>query len=146
MIYREAKVEDIKGIQAVRKLAHEYALLGATRISDKKFAEYITTNGKGWVCEVDGTIVGFSIVDLKGNSIWALFVKPQFEKQGIGKQLYTLMMDWYFDQTKESIWHTTSLTTKSEQSYTKLGWVNQGKNNVGETKFEMTYKNWIQNG
>jgi GNAT superfamily N-acetyltransferase len=49
--------------------------------------------GKGWVCEINNEIVGFSIADLKGNNIWALFLRPEFEKLGIGKRLHDIMLD-----------------------------------------------------
>jgi len=49
--------------------------------------------GKGWVCKVDGEVVGFAIVDLKEHNIWALFLRPEFEGMGIGKELHRLMID-----------------------------------------------------
>ena len=57
--------------------------------------------GKGWVCEIENNIVGFAIVDLKENNIWALFVQPEFENMGIGKKLHTAMLNWYFNQAKK---------------------------------------------
>lgn len=145
-MYREAKIEDIKQIQIVRNSVKENTLSNPAQVSDKDCEEFLTIRGKGWVCEVDNTIVGFSIVDLKENNIWALFVKPEFEKKGIGKELYTRMMDWYFDQTKTPVWLGTAPNTRAEMFYEKLGWVKTGTVNKGETKFEMSYKSWIQNG
>lgn len=145
-MYREAKIEDIKQIQIVRNSVKENALSNPALVSDKDCEEFLTIRGKGWVCEIDNTIVGFSIVDLKENNIWALFVKPEHEKKGIGKELYTRMMDWYFDQTKTPVWLGTAPNTRAEKFYEKLGWVKTGTVNKGETKFEMSYKSWIQNG
>ena len=42
---------------------------------------------KGWVCEIDGQIVGFSIVGLVQRNVWDLFVIPVFERKGIGGKL-----------------------------------------------------------
>lgn len=145
-MYREAKIEDIQQIQIVRNSVKENILSNPALVSDKDCEEFLTIRGKGWVYEVDNTIVGFSIVDLKENNIWALFVKPEFEKKGIGKELYTRMMDWYFDQTKTPVWLGTAPNTRAEKFYEKLGWVKTGTVNKGETKFEMSYKSWIQNG
>jgi len=145
-MYREAKIEDIKQIQNVRNSVKENALSNPALISDKDCEEFLTVRGKGWVCEIDNSIVGFSIVDLKENNIWALFVKPEHEKKGIGKELYTRMMDWYFDQTKTPVWLGTATNTSAEKFYEKLGWTKTGTINKGETKFEMSYKSWIQNG
>ena len=44
--------------------------------------EEATVRGKAWVCEISSQIVGFAIVDLKENNIWALFIDPKFEKKG----------------------------------------------------------------
>jgi hypothetical protein len=38
-------------------------------VTDEDCIEFITVRGKGWVCEIDNTIVGFAIVDLKESNI-----------------------------------------------------------------------------
>ena len=96
------------------------------------------------MCEIDGNIVGFSIVDLKENNIWALFLMPEFEEKGIGKALHRLMMDWYFNQTKKMVWLGTAPNTRAEKFYEKQGWKNVGMVNKGEVKFEMSYEDWIR--
>lgn len=48
-------------------------------VTDEDSEEFITTRGKGWLCEIDNQIVGFAIADLKENKIWALFLNPKFE-------------------------------------------------------------------
>lgn len=53
-------------------------------VTDKDCGEYMFIRGKGWVCEINRQIVGFCIVDLIDNNIWALFLWPEFESQGIG--------------------------------------------------------------
>jgi hypothetical protein len=42
-------------------------------VTDEDCEEFITVRGKGWVCEIDNQIVGFT-VDLKDNNIWALLL------------------------------------------------------------------------
>ena len=104
---------------------------------------FITERGKGWVCEIDHKIVGFAIVDLKENNIWALFLDPKFEKKGIGQRLHKTMLDWYFTQTKEKVWLGTAFNTRAEQFYRKAGWKEVGTHGTDEIKFEMTYADWI---
>ncbi|MBC7776568.1 MAG: GNAT family N-acetyltransferase, partial [Phycisphaerae bacterium] len=94
------------------------------------------------VCEINEKIVGFSIVDLKGHNIWALFLRPEFEKQGIGKALQTHMLRWYFEQTKEPVWLGTAPGTRAEAFYRKSGWTEVGTHGKGELKFEMMYEDW----
>lgn len=93
MIFREAVLKDISQIQIVRHSVKENMLSNPALVTDKDCEEFITVRGKGWVCETDNAIVGFAIVDLKENNIWALFVKPGYEKKQIGKKLQALMLD-----------------------------------------------------
>jgi len=143
MIFREAKITDIAAIQIVRHTVKENILSDPALVTDKDCEEFITQRGKGWVCEVDGEVVGFSIVDLKEHNIWALFLRPEFEGKGIGKELHRLMMDWYFDQTQEPVWLGTAPHTRAEEFYTRQGWKNVGMVNKGEVKFEMSYEDWV---
>ena len=142
MIIREAKVEDIKEIQIVRNSVTENTLSDPGLVTDEDCKDFIITRGKGWVCEVNNEVVGFSIVDMKDNNIWALFLKPEFEKKGIGKQLHDIMLGWYFEQTKINVWLGTSPNTRAELFYRKMGWTEIGKHGKNEIKFEMTYKDW----
>lgn len=142
MIFREAKTTDIASIQIVRHTVKENILSDPALVTDKDCEEFITGRGKGWVCEVNGEVVGFSIVDLKEHNIWALFLRPEFEGRGIGKELHRLMMDWYFEQTKAPVWLGTSPNTRAEEFYSRQGWKKAGMVNKGEVKFEMSYEDW----
>lgn len=142
MIVREAKSSDIKQIQIVRNAVTENALSNPDLVTDQDCLEYISERGKGWVCEVKKQIVGFSIVDLKENNIWALFVQPQYEKQGIGRHLHDIMLNWYFEQTTKDVWLGTAPDTRAESFYRKAGWIDIGTHGKGEIKFEMTYRKW----
>lgn len=144
MIIREAKIEDIKQIQVVRNSVKENTLSDPRLVTDKDCEDFIITRGKGWVCEINNELVGFSIVDMNDNNIWALFLKPEFEKRGIGKQLHDIMLDWYFVQTRVNVWLGTSPNTRAELFYRKMGWTEIGKHGKGEIKFEMTYEAWIK--
>ncbi len=142
MVLREAKIDDIDQIQIVRNSVTENTLSDPNLITDKDCELFLFTKGKGWVCEINNEIVGFSIVDLIDNNIWALFMNPKFEKKGIGKQLHKVMLNWYFEQTKKNIWLGTSPKTRAEHFYRKAGWKEIGKHGINEIKFEMTFENW----
>ena len=100
MQFREATIEAIPQLQIVRNSVKENQLSNPALVTDKDCEEFMTIRGKGWVCEMDNKIVGFSIADLDQNNIWALFIHPDYENKGIGKKLHTLMLDWYFSQTE----------------------------------------------
>src|SRR6187549_378374 len=136
MIYRVATIQNIPQIQMVRNLVKENTLSDPSLVTDDDCIEFITKRGKGWVCETDDGIVGFAIADLKDFNIWALFIHPDHERKGIGKELHRLMMDWYFSQTDHTVWLGTSPQTRAEIFYTKQGLKNVGLVNKGEVKFE----------
>lgn len=143
MNFRVARIEDIKQIHVVRNAVIENALSNPDLISHDDYVEFLTLRGKGWLCEIDQQIVGFSIVDLQDDNVWALFLLPKFEGKGIGKQLQTLMLDWYFSNGKEHIWLGTSPKTRAAEFYKKTGWIETGWHGTKELKFEMTKKAWI---
>jgi len=142
MIIREAKISDIPQIQIVRNAVKENILSDPALVTDEDCKAFMTERGKGWVCEINNEVVGFSIVDLQDKNVWALFLKPAFEKQGIGRQLHDIMLDWYFEQTKETIWLGTEPLSRAETFYKKAGWVEIGVHGKNEVKFEMTYNTW----
>lgn len=145
MILRDAKIGDIAQIQIVRNLVTENTLSNPSLVTNEDCEHFLFTKGKGWVYEIDSKIVGFSIVDLIDNNIWALFINPKFEKRGIGKQLHKVMLDWYFEQTKTNVWLGTSPKTRAENFYRKAGWKEIGLHGKNEIKFEMTFENWNKN-
>lgn len=144
MVFREATLSDISQIQRVRNSVKENMLSDPALVTDAHCAEFLTERGKGWVCEVDGQIVGFAIADLEDHNIWALFIQPEFEGKGIGKKLHNTMLNWYFRQTTEKVWLGTEPGTRAEQFYTRAGWTAVGTVNKGEVKFEMTFENWTR--
>ncbi len=145
MTFREAQVTDIKQLQIVRNLVKENVLSSPELVKDKDCEEFLSVRGKGWVCLADDCVVGFSIVDLKENNIWALFVHPSYESKGIGKKLHKLMIDWYFDQTKKTVWLGTAPGTRAENFYSYQGWEKVGKHGEKEIKFEMSYERYLDN-
>lgn len=143
MIFREAQIKDIPQIQNIRHVVRENKLSDPRLVTDADCANYLEKRGRGWVCEVRGEIVGFAIADLIGHNIWALFVHPDFEKQGIGRKLHDIMLDWYFTHTKITVWLGTAPNTRAEIFYRRAGWKDNGQNGKGEIKFEMEHEAWL---
>ena len=67
MTLREAKIEDIKQIQTVRNSVRENTLSNPNLVTDQDCEKFITLRGKAWVWEIGTQIVGFAIVDYRGN-------------------------------------------------------------------------------
>lgn len=142
MQFREATRADIPQIQFVRNAVKENQLSNPALVPDKDVEDYITNRGQGWICEINNTIVGFAIVSLADNNVWALFIQPGYDKQGIGRKLHDDMMCWYYKQTNKTIWLSTSPGTRAQNFYRKAGWEETGIIKSGEIKFEMTLQRW----
>lgn len=143
MIFREATINDIPQIQVVRNSVKENMLSNPALVSDEDCKNYMLNRGKGWVCQIDDVIVGFAIADLVDNNIWALFIHPDHEKKGIGKQLHDMMMEWYFQQGKQDVWLSTAPASRAEKFYRTAGWKQTGITKTGEIKFGMDAEAWM---
>ena len=144
MIFREAQTADVPQMHAVRIAVHENKLSDPHRITAGDYEKILTHFGKGWVCEFEGRVVGFAIVNLSENNVWALFVDPSFEGKGIGKKLQFDMLSWYFAQSEQILWLGTSPNTRAEQFYIKTGWSKAGLRANGEVHFQMSREDWMR--
>src|SRR5688572_9194619 len=143
MKIREAAITDIRQIQIVRNLVQENRLSDPGLVPDTDVEDYLFRRGKGWVCEINGDVIGFAIADLVDSNIWALFIHPDFERMGMGKKLHDTMLNWYFSQTDKTAWLGTSAGTRAELFYRKAGWKEAGLHGKGEIKFEMRKEDWM---
>jgi len=142
MNFREATVADIPQLSFVRLSVKENALSNPALVTVDDYVQFLTVRGKGWACEAEGRIVGFAIGDLAANNVWALFIQPGYEGQGIGRQLLTQLLNWYFSNTSATIWLGTAPGTRAEQFYRSFGWQPTGKQPNGEIRFELTASAW----
>ncbi|ELR68962.1 acetyltransferase, GNAT family [Fulvivirga imtechensis AK7] len=128
---------------AVRLAVKENVLADLSRVSRADCEEYLTRRGRGWVCELQDQIVGFAVVDLQENNVWALFILPEYEGRGIGRKLHHMMLDWYFSRGKSYLWLTTGMNTRAEKFYESCGWLKTGPYGDDEVKFEMRADDWL---
>jgi GNAT superfamily N-acetyltransferase len=95
--------------------------LVSLRIAHDEYRNAITVDGKGWVAEVDGVVVGFAVGLLREKNLWALFVKPGFEGIGVGRSLARYAFDWFHDENVSEVTFTTEPDTRADAFYTRLG-------------------------
>lgn len=122
MIFREAKLEDIPALFEIRLSVRENVLSDPRKVTPEICASYLGAAGKGWLCEVDGKAVGFSVAALSDASIWALFVKPEYEGRGIGTRLLKLAAGWLFEMGAASVSLSTDANTRADRVYQSQGW------------------------
>ncbi len=133
---RKAIQADIPCIQRIRTAVHENKL-SAKEISYEDIFQAITLTGRGWVSEKDGIIIGFAIGNIQTGNIWALFVDPAYEKQGVGKALFKTMVRCLSKQALDKLYLSTEPNTRAEKFYTAAGWTKGNKLSNGEVRFEL---------
>lgn len=136
LVFREAQLGDIDAMMRIRNNVRENALVSAV-IDTADYVQAMTTDGKAWVCERDGEVLGFSCGRPKPGDIWALFVRESEERQGIGGRLMDLVEAWMFAEGLASIWLTTSPGTRAERLYQRRGWIKQGMKPSGEAEYHL---------
>ena len=143
MKIRLATEADIPEMGRVRMSVRENRLVSLSSLTAGETERMLGGDGCGWVGEVDGRVVGFAIADLSGTNVYALFIEPEFERQGIGRLLHDTMMDWFFSNQVSSVWLTTDPGTRAESFYRKAGWIAAGEETNGEIRFEMSRDMWL---
>lgn len=133
---RQASIHDIPKMQEIRRSVFENKLSDPKKIKDEDYIPFLEQAGCGWIAESEGEIVGFTIIDLINQNVWALFVKPEFENRGIGTKLHDTMLNWCFSKGMNYIWLSTEKNTRAENFYRHKGWQPSGFYNENEIKFE----------
>jgi GNAT superfamily N-acetyltransferase len=128
MKFRDMMVADVPAVFLVRAAAKENPMplisglkhLGITVAGE---AQKLQTTHHGFVCEDDGVIIGFVIGNGSSGELWVLSVWPEYEGQGIGRQLMLLAQEWLFSQGWGKLWLTTGVKpSRALALYQKLGW------------------------
>ena len=107
MHIRTATKADIPAMHRIRLNVRENRLANPASVQPQHYEAMLSERGQGWVAERHGAIVGFAIGDLTNATVWALFVTPEIEGEGVGRELHHTMMEWFFRQGVDSV----SLTT-----------------------------------
>jgi GNAT superfamily N-acetyltransferase len=124
---------DIPCLKRVR-LAVRENLLGPGRVSDADY-EWFVDNGPVWVWPGQGAILGFSAGDPRDGSIWALFVDPAWEGQGIGTALLDLACASLSAAGHRRAELSTEGGTRAAAFYRRRGWTEDGVDPQGQLRF-----------
>lgn len=133
---RGALRADIPAMHRVRMSVRENRLRTRT-ITEADYVPAMETHGRGWVIEESGEVVGFAVGDKRDGNIWALFVHPDHEGRGYGRQLHDAMVAWLWSQGLEQLWLTTQPGTRAQAFYEAAGWQRAGRTDHGELRFEL---------
>lgn len=145
ILLREAGAADAESLFDVRTAVRENHLsrdrLAALGITPQSVVQSFSQGSKGWVADVDGRVAGFAIADGALRSIFALFVHPDFDNQGLGTRLLRLATNWLMARSDDAVWLTTGRRTKAETFYRRRGWREVRIESDGQIRFE-----WRGNG
>jgi len=133
---RAARTADIPAIQRVRSSVKENRLV-STIITDEDVRTAIEETGRGWVVEKRARSSRSRLATQMTGNIWALFVRPEDEGRGYGRQLHDTMVDWLWAAGLERLWLTTEPGTRAQRFYEAAGWRLTGPTDRGEHWYEL---------
>ena len=136
MKIREAQDSDIEEMQRVRASVKENTLADYSIMTREMYEDHLSRVGRGWVCERGERVVGIAIANREEGSIWALFVEPEFEGQGIGRALHDTMLAWLRSEGVRRVSLDTATGTRAASFYEAAGWLLQRVDARGETYYE----------
>jgi GNAT superfamily N-acetyltransferase len=128
-------LEDIPAMHALRFGVRENRLSDPSRVTPADYERRVAQPGASWVAEVSGSIAGFAIADFPSRSVWALFVNPDFEGQGIGRSLLRQVTQNLEAAGSGTIHLSTAAGTRAERLYAAAGWIRRGQLPNGELHF-----------
>lgn len=97
----------------------------------------LMNTGRGWVAEIDGVIRAFAMADADKSTVFALFIEPEFEGQGIGRNLMYEAEKWLKEMGCETVWLETDRNPRVRANgfYRHLGWLESKIQPNGQAKF-----------
>jgi GNAT superfamily N-acetyltransferase len=145
MRIRVAQTQDIETLFDIRtsvkenhQSREEIAALG---ITPESIAGMLATDCRAWIAELDGQPIGFSIADAIAETIFGIFVLPEFEGLGAGRALMQAAETWLWSKGIPEIWLLTgnNPTLRAYGFYRHLGWIPRGVEPDGPFKGEIKF-------
>ncbi|WP_205700945.1 GNAT family N-acetyltransferase [Jeongeupia sp. USM3] len=143
MHIRETRPDDLPALFALRAQTRENALgveeLAGYGITPESSAAAMQRDEiKGWLCEADGSIVGFASGDRASGEMLVLAMLPDYEGRGIGKALLDHVVGWLQSLGHARIWLVANPdpTVRAHGFYRHCGWTATGELIGGEEVME----------
>ncbi|SFN23702.1 Ribosomal protein S18 acetylase RimI [Dokdonella immobilis] len=140
--YRLANEGDIPQMTAIRLGVRENRLSDPGWLTRAKWIDALSTSGNAatWVAERAGEVVGFATGRIAEADIWALFVDPRHEGQGIGRGLLARVATWMFGAGVGEIRLGTAEGTRADRFYRRNGWKRGERTDKGEVVYRLQCK------
>jgi GNAT superfamily N-acetyltransferase len=132
---RRALQSDEPRIWEIRFAVRENRLSNPDLVTPADVKWFIENPGI-WLWHEGEHVKGFSASDTRDGTVWALFIDPACEGQGIGRAL----LDAALVPLREADYRIAKLSTgrgtRAEQFYRRAGWAEIGTTPKGEVLFE----------
>jgi GNAT superfamily N-acetyltransferase len=116
---------DVPAAHVIRSRVRENRLSDPSYVTEQDYHEFMARDTMSWVCEEDGVMTGFCMVDLEKRNLWALFISPEHEGKGIGRALHDEMLARYFEE-QDTLRLTTAPGTRAAAFYRTAGYTEVG--------------------
>jgi GNAT superfamily N-acetyltransferase len=144
VVIRDAVQNDVSAMFEVRTSVDENHMtseeLSVRGITEESVREALARDLRGWVAEVEGRAVGFSLADRSRGAVWALFVLPAFLGRGLGTELLSRASNWLFSVGFETIFLNTDPRTRAYAFYRHRGWEDAGVVRSDDWRLELHQK------
>lgn len=141
---REAKLEDVEILFRIRtSVVENYRSreqLAEMGVTPQTVTRMLQTDCQAWIAEQNQKPVAFSLANAVDHTVFALFVLPACEGQGIGGQLMQRAEDWLWQQGAAEIWLLTGNNPqfRAYGFYLHRGWQPVGHASDRQMKFIKT--------
>lgn len=140
-LIRTATQDDVNTLFAIRTSVVQNHLsveqMADLGITPQVLADSIRAAPCVWIAEVDGQPAGFSMVDLAGGEVFAMFVLPTHENLGLGRQLMAVAEAALFEHHERLFLITDGRDgIRANGFYQRLGWAVVGQVEGGDVRYE----------
>jgi GNAT superfamily N-acetyltransferase len=142
MVIRPATEADVETLFDIRTDVRENHMtreaLASIGVTPENVARMLRTDSGGWLAELDGRPVAFSMADGTRGTVFALFVRRGYEQRGLGRALLAQAAAWLFARGWDEVWLTTGADAPGANAfYRRVGWREDGVPENGEIRYTL---------
>lgn len=103
-------------------------------INEASLVEKLVSSYSGFCAVDNGRVLGFGMGDRLSGEVWALFVRPEAEGNGLGSRLLEAVLEDLKEAGHTAATLVTEVETRAYGFYVDRGWKHDGYNHLGEAR------------